>query len=112
MDKLKKDEEDVLDYIYNEKYTNDSKPFRISDIISKYIGKYNKKEIIDVIYSLVSQGFIVLKTKKSTHPEPAVILDILKAKPELLEIIEAKLDIELGTIPQRYKTGNENEVKL
>jgi hypothetical protein len=95
MDRLKKDEEDVLDYIYEEKYTNDYKPFKISDIISKYIGKYNNKEIIDVIYSFVSQGFIVFKIKKSTQPELVGILDRLKANPELLELVEASLDMEL-----------------
>jgi hypothetical protein len=97
MVKLKKDEEEVLYHIYKQKFMTDYEPFRISDVISEYIDKYNREDIIDVIKSLVSQGFIVVKTKKIPHPEPSKILDTLKAKPELIEIIEAQTEIELCT---------------
>lgn len=95
MVKLKKEEEEVLYHIYKKKYATDYRPFRISDIISEYIGKYNRLEIINVIGSLVSQGFIVLKTNNIPHPDPSQILAILNARPELLEITERQTDIEL-----------------
>lgn len=95
MGKLKKEEEEVLYHIYKEKYATNYRPFKISDIISKYIDKYNREEIIDVIGSLVSQGFIVFKIKKIPYSDPGTILKTLKETPGFLEINEVQNDLEL-----------------
>lgn len=94
MSKLKKDEEKILYHIYK-RYTTDYKPFKISDLISELIDEYNRDNIIVIIHSFVSQGFIVVKIKGITHPTLVNILEILKTKPDMVEIFERTNDLEL-----------------
>ena len=77
MNKLKKDDEKILFYIYKKKYVTNYKPFRTSDLVSEFITEFNGENIIDIVFSFVSKGFIVVKMK-GTKLEVNQVQDILK----------------------------------
>jgi hypothetical protein len=92
MTKLKKDDEKILFHIYIKKYMRNYKPFRISDLVSEFITEFNGDDIIIIVDSLVSQGFIVVK-KKGMKLEVDKVQEILKTvnNPDIVE----KLGFEL-----------------
>ena len=92
MTKLKKDDEKILFHIYKKKYMTNYKPFRTSDLESEFITEFNGEDIINIVYSLVSQGFIVVKMK-GTKLEVDKVQEILKKQkdPDIIE----KLGFEL-----------------
>ena len=92
MTKLKKDDEKILFHIYKKKYMINYKPFRTSDLESEFITEFNGEDIINIVYSLVSQGFIVVKMK-GTKLEVDKVQEILKTHKNL-DIVE-KLGFEL-----------------
>ena len=53
------------------------KPFRASDLVSEFITEFNGEDIIDIVFSFVSKGFIVVKMK-GTKLEVNQVQDILK----------------------------------
>lgn len=92
MTKLKKDDEKILFHIYKKKYMTNYKPFGISDLVSEFITEFNVEDIIIIVYTLVSQGFIVVK-KEGMKLEVDKVQEILKTVTNL-DIIE-KLGFEL-----------------
>ena len=89
MNKLKKDEKNILYHVYKKKYMTDYKPFRITDLISDLIVEYNEENIIDAINSLVSKEFIIVKIGGVALPVDQ-IQSILKPDnhPEIIDGLE------------------------
>lgn len=90
MSKLKKDEEKILYHIYKKRYMVNYRPFRISDLLSEFISEYNANDIINIINSLVSQGFIVVKTNGIALQVDAA-QRFLTGNPEVVERIPLEL---------------------